>query len=866
MAVDLDQFYPVFADWAMGHGGPGAAADYFLGMGLISEPEAEKLVARFEEHVGAVMQGGPVIKPKHEDSWYQGALDTDPCWGAFRRALAAKGRESQIPTLNDASDTIVRLTPNPSGEPRSGRGLVVGHIQSGKTTNFTAVAAKLADRDYRMVIVLAGIHNSLRQQTQERLIKDLTAEIPGRWFPITGVDGDFDLINLKKNSSGPAKQDAVAYLSAQGKTSLLVVKKNATVLRKLHRWLDKPSARQALQNARVLVVDDEADQASVETATINPLIRQILRLCPRGTYIGYTATPFANVFIDPKDSDDLYPRDFIYPLPQPENYFGAEVLFGRDVPDLDKDDEEGLDVIRIVPDETEFLLRPRGKDDLADFYPTMTAELRDAIRWFILATAARRHRGDTGSSSMLIHTSFQTVVHERYQPLITRELERLQASLAANDPELIAELRSFWNHETSRVPADRFDLVRSTFDEIELLLTDVVADCQIIIDNSRSDARLQYADDETYTVIAIGGNTLSRGITLEGLVSSVFLRPTNTYDTLLQMGRWFGFRIRYEDLPRIWMTDGLRRAFRHLALVEHEMRQDMAVYELQGITPMEAAVRIRTHPALRVTAKMGAAAPSRISYAGARLQTRFYRRWDQSWLEKNWAAAETLVTDALRYGKLEELPKSGFLIRDVKVGEVCNFLSAYGIVPDQADMNTEQLLTYIEHQNLEDDPQLLRWNVAVIGGDGGSIEFACRTVPPSIRAPYKDGGEVADIKTLMSKADLVVDVQGLSRTEARAMSEAVLKERRIEDPDLRGKGLLVLYPLDRVGEPQTEKSAEVRESMNAASNPLGLALVFPKTSHTDSERDAVQTTHVSVDLTECAEEIDTDPDMYGTEA
>jgi hypothetical protein len=291
----------------------------------------------------------------------------------------------------------------------------------------------------------------------------------------------------------------------------------------------------------------------------------------------------------------------------------------------------------------------------------------------------------------------------------------------------------------------------------------------------------------------------------------------------------------------------------------------MAVYELQGLTPTEAAVRIRTHPALRVTAKMGAAEPSRVSYAGARLQTRFYRRWDQNWLETNWAAGEGLVVDALQYREAESLPKGGFLLRNVKVSDICKFLASYDIVSDQADMNTDQLLRYIEHQNSEDDPQLLRWNVAVIGGDGDDIKFAGRTVSPSIRAPYKDGGEVADIKTLMSKADLVVDVHGLSREEARAKTEAELKERRIEDPDLRGRGLLVLYPLDRVGEPQSEKSAEVRESMEAASNPLGLGLVFPKTSYTDSERDAVQTTHVAVDLAECPEEIDTDADMYGTE-
>ncbi|EME65472.1 hypothetical protein G352_10812 [Rhodococcus ruber BKS 20-38] len=865
MAVDLEKFYDAFALWAMGHGGPSTAADYYLSVGVIDEDDAEWLIKRFEERVQKVMSGGPVIKPKHEESWYPGALETDQCWGAFRERLIENGREDQIPALNEASDTIVRLTPDPSGEPRSARGLVVGHIQSGKTTNFTAVAAKLADRNYRMVIVLAGIHNSLRQQTQDRLIKDLTVKIPGRWHPITDVDGDFDLTRLGHEKQGPAKHDAVGYLTSHDKTSLLVVKKNAIVLRKLHQWLSKPTAKPALQTAQVLVIDDEADQASVETNTINPLIRKILRLFPRGTYIGYTATPFANVFIDPADSDDLYPRDFIYPLPQPGEYFGPEMLFGRDVPDLDEDDEQGLDMIRIIPDEDEFLLRPRGKADLDDFYPVVTEELRAAIYWFIMATATRWCRGDKGDSSMLIHTSFQTSVHEKFEPVIQAELKNLSESLTVNDPALLDSLRKQWTDETSRVDAARFALTSLTFDEIAPSLLAVVGDCRIIIDNSKSEERLQYREDESNTIIAIGGNTLSRGITLEGLVSSIFLRPTNTYDTLLQMGRWFGFRVGYEDLPRIWMTDDLRRAFRHLALVEHEMRQDMAVYELQGITPMDAAVRIRTHPALRVTAKMGAARPARISYSGARLQTRFYRRWDREWLENNWQASERLIGAAMRHNQSEPLSNGGVLFRNVKVNDVRTFLEDYDIVPDQADMSADQLLQYIEHQNSEDDPKLVRWNVAIIGGKGEEVELSGITVSSSVRAPYKDGGELADIKTLMSKVDLVVDVEDLLSAKAREMSEAELKQIRIEEPGLRDKGLLVLYPLDREGKPHSDRSAEVREKMEAVLNPIGLAVVFPKTSYSDSERDAVQMTHVAVDLAEYPEEVDTDAEVYGTE-
>lgn len=195
-----------------------------MSLGIIDDPVAEELLKAFQKNVEHVQEGGPVIKPRHEKSWYPGALDTDPCWSGFRRKLAEKGRSGQIPQLNDASDTIVSLTPDPSGDPRSGRGLVVGFIQSGKTTNFTAVAAKLADRGYKMIIVLAGIHNALRAQTQERLIQDLTENDPTRWHKITDVDGDFDLINASasvgsKRTTG-TKHDAAPYLTASGKITV----------------------------------------------------------------------------------------------------------------------------------------------------------------------------------------------------------------------------------------------------------------------------------------------------------------------------------------------------------------------------------------------------------------------------------------------------------------------------------------------------------------------------------------------------------------------------------------------------------------------------------------------------------------------
>lgn len=866
MARDLEKLYGVFANWAMNQGGTEAAAATFIQGGMADEDTVAQLVARFNTNVGKVMTGGPVIKPKHEASWYQGALDSDPCWGQFQKRLVVKGLDTLVPSLNTSTDTIVRLTPDPSGEARPARGLVVGFIQSGKTTNFTAVAAKLADRSYKMVIVLAGIHNALRQQTQQRLMDDLVGGTPGRWFPITGVESDFDLTKISDSAiSGPARHDAVAYLTTPGKTSLLVVKKNAVILRKLKKWLEKPTAQNALKTAQVLVIDDEADQASVESGTINPLIRDLLGLMPRSTYIGYTATPFANVFIDPTDASDLYPRDFIYPLPTPKGYFGPEMLFGRDVPGLDNENIDGYDMIRTIPDEDEFKLRPTSKKDVDGFVPVMTAELRAAIRWFVVATAARRNRGDQGDSSMLIHTSFQTQVHEAYRPVIAAELGALKEAVAdrTSHVQVVDELRTQWADETARVPASDWQREPLPFEQVLATMSSVIDDTRVIVDNYRSEDRLHYEAGVPNTVIAIGGNTLSRGITLSGLVSSVFIRPTNTYDTLLQMGRWFGFRIGYEELPRIWMTKSLRHAFRHLALVEHEMRQDMEVYELQGIDPMQAAVKIRTHPTLRVTAKMGAATPQRISYAGARLQTRFFLRYDEDWLRTNWNAADRLLSQVQRRVNPVDLANGGKLFKGVSVSSVRAFLEDFQILPDQSDMDTDMITKYIDQQNALDEPQLTKWNVALMSGTGNKCSIGGNDLKSLIRAPYKDGGAVADIKTLMSKEDLVIDLEDISTAEARKMSEAQLKLKRIEREETHSRGLLVLYPIDPNGKPSSESSRKVREEMGAVHGLVGLALVFPKTTYSESERDTVQSTHISVDLPEDPEVINTDDEMHG---
>ncbi|MEU7950877.1 Z1 domain-containing protein [Micromonospora chalcea] len=836
--------YTVFADWARRNGVEAAVLSFSESL---PEDLVEKFRGQFEADKAKVQAGGPPIITAGSDDWYSGPGESDRYWLALRERFEAEGWPAErTSSVDHSSSTVVAHTPRPDRTKWDAKGLVVGYVQSGKTTNFTAVVAKLADVQYRLVIVLSGIHNGLRRQTQVRLDQYLKDLNPDRWVTLTEESRDF----VKPS------HDASAALSPE-KTVLAVVKKNAAVLTKLIRWFDTPNGRKALESAPVLIIDDEADQASVATGRINPLIRRLLSLMPKCTYVGYTATPFANVFVDPAQ-DDLYPKSFILNLPRPDGYFGPEKIFGRDAVEWEAGDEQGppdgYDMVRLVDEEDVPLLRPGSRESADGFVPTMIDELVKAVHWFWLSTAARRARGDDGHSTMLIHTSVKIAVHESYQAPLEAIRRRARAGLLSGRPEVLDHWRNLWDEESQRVPAEDFGRKQNSFDEVLPHLADVVASTRVVLDNYRSQDRLDYSEPSV-VAIAVGGNTLSRGLTLEGLVVSFFVRGATAYDTLLQMGRWFGYRTGFEDLPRIWMTPSLAAAFRHLATVEHEMRDDIDRYQRENLTPTQVAVRIRTHPALRITAKMGAAQPAFISYAGRRLQTRYFRHRDADWLDGNLQAAESFVQEAALHGRLDEDVRGARLIRDVPVSIVKTFLSRYQVHEDSPDLDPVLMVKYIDQQLTSDRPSLAAWSVAVVIGEGLAAKLGGLNARYSVRSRLNDGqSERADIKTLMSKQDRALDL-GLTLAQARAKSESDLVKLRNNDPVCRDRGLIVLYLIDPRSEPVnphqgTQEALPLRTALGAVGPVVGLGITFPGDVRTKS----IQASHVAVDLTDVESE------------
>ncbi|MFD7886004.1 Z1 domain-containing protein [Streptomyces bauhiniae] len=758
----------------------------------------------------------------NRDTWYTGPQERDKCWPAIVDLLRKDGwpEEPAIRSLDESSTRVVSLLNHPKENSFSTRGLVVGYVQSGKTTNFTSVMAKAADRGYKLFIVLAGIHNGLRRQTQARLAQQLVEPNPSLWSQLTMVEKDFT------PQANPA-----SYFGKSNKTHVLcVVKKNATVLRKLARWLEEAS--DYLQDCPALIIDDEADQATVATKSINPLILDIMSNLPRSAYVGYTASPFANLLIDPS-AKDLYPRDFVVNLPKPTGHFGTEVLFGRYA--LDGEDPEqvddGYDMIRSVPLDDVARVRPESRAEIEGFEPEITDTLRRSIEYFWLVTAARRvRRRGNPHSTMLIHTSVNTAVHNSFKRPLERLLGRTAESL--DDMALRSRLRELWDEETARVPAEELGEKKVEFDELEPELPGVLRNCRIIMDNSSSEDRLDY-ENGPVVAIAVGGNTLSRGLTLEGLSVSYFVRAVSAYDTLLQMGRWFGFRNGYADLPRIWMTDELAEWFRHLATVETEMRRDIDTYMTEAENPLTFAVRLRTHPALRVTAaaKMRDAVTAASSYGGKRVQTHYFRT-DAEWLRRNIKAARDLVAAATHNAvRIEERQsESRYVFRDVPHDVVTDFLSAYKF-HEKSPENDADLITGYIRKRVKAADSLRRWNVAIVGNPAGeSFSLTDRvSVGLSTRARLAVTTTdpcFADIKTLMSRRDAAVDLDG---DTARLTEQQIMDLRHVLLPDT---GLLVLYPIDKTSTPSPTK--KLRAPLNAEEHVMGVGLVFPEPRHEDS--------------------------------
>lgn len=828
--------------------------------------------ARFEEEVAQPIRRANILSgaggPK---AWFQ---SWDPSGGYYWRRLRTYlldrvGRSSsEVESLDDSTDTILSHLedPRPSGPANfQTRGLVLGYVQSGKTANFSALTAKAADLGYKLVIVLSGIDNGLRQQTQRRLDRELGLSgnqgvgepEPGmRWIPLTTSDlaGDF-------------RPGTVGHNVLQGNEHVLaVVKKNATVLRRLVQWMDQGVP----PGLPVLVIDDEADQASINTggnrpprdegeppedeidpSVINSLIRSLLRSFRRVAYVSYTATPFANVLINHEAIDrevweDLYPKDFIVNLPRLPGYVGAERLFGRTgLPGDEGGEIEGADVVRLVSEVDRASVVP-GSGQVEAFQPQMCESLRNAFLDFVLAIAARTQRtGVDHPASMLIHTHHRTLIQNRMGELAREHVSVLRQQWRYDRDTIQPILRNRWNTEFRPVIAS-IDVSRDVpFETIEPHIDHLFRDpIRVIVLNSSSPDVLDYEAEPNLKAVLIGGNRLSRGLTIEGLLVSYYVRNVGAFDTLLQMGRWFGYRESYVDLTRLWTTSDLSELFSDVALAEEELRREAERYERENLTPTDFGLKIRAHPVMLVTAenKMGAARRISQSYSGRLLQTTTFRLEDREWLGRNLEATRTFL-HAL--GAPASVERGRTIWTGVNWRSVDRFLSEYSVDPRSSFMDMASIRQYIAEQVRQDE--LVNWTVAVVGQETRTVDtedlsiVGHRSVNTISRTRLRDRPHSVGVLTNPATVnnppgsgdeEIGLSDEQLLRARANAtngrfgdLGSALRSERD------RTEGLLLIYPLSKQSRPRqnsTQRLPLFENPERDGCTVVGIGLVFPQ--------------------------------------
>lgn len=789
------------------------------------ESALERAVQRFRDFQSGQterLRRVSLRKQSGEAGWYGGPLSEDVHWPALKTFIeVTRGWGSDTVAAIDTSSTdVVSLLGNPGAAQMTVKGLVVGYVQSGKTANMTAVIAKAADRRYRLIIVLAGMTNALRRQTQERLQADLVSRNVHCWDLATDADRDF---RQPANKRFPKLDPSVCRVA--------VIKKNVSPMTELIKTLKE--SQMHLTQWPVLIIDDECDQASVNSSSreydvsrINQLIREIIGLVPRVTYVGYTATPFANVLIDPGTPEDLYPSDFIKALPRPAGYFGADTLFGRDDAEAEGGEGDGLAMIEHVSDDDVAVLQPARAADRESFEPEMAPSLRRAVLYYLLVSAVRHIRGQGDQHCcMLVHTSVYTAMHEKVAGLITELLEEIRRAVREPSSGLVTEASEVWAMKCRKVSASRFGHVDPDVGDILSALGEIIGSVDVPVENAVSDSRLNFSGSPRRSIV-VGGSVLSRGLTIEGLTVSYFLRSSSQYDTLLQMGRWFGYRHGYEDLPRIWMTPGMESAFSDLAAVEREIREDIAVYGERELTPLQFGVRIRKIPGMQITARsrMRSARDCDISYSGEHAQTFRFAHRDSGWLEQNWRAGAELVDGA---GSCETVASDPW--RRVWTGVpyrfVRAFLNAYRIHRSHLFGPAERLVEYIDSENGQRD-ELQTWNVGIIGTAEGSLSRLdlghLGRVPTVRRSRLSSYPDDANIKALMSVQDILADVPHAGERPRSWEDCKALREARIGRVPL-----ILLYPIEARSEPKSGGQDAVRVALDAAGDVLGMGIVFP---------------------------------------
>lgn len=868
-----------------------SAAAAIVGGSLDTERLADELAAHFDVFVS----GATVLVDDADRLPWLDQLDRSGWrfWPRCEKLMLSSLPKPVVEQIDEDTNRILDLLQNPT---REGawyvRGLVVGNVQSGKTSNYAALACKAADAGYRLIIVLAGMHESLRMQTQmrmEEMFLGFRTDAISR--ALTGVGlidpGPRAVAATSRSLRGDFNKAISKQLMVPldlGPPLLLVVKKNAKTLDNLRKWLQRDDGGEApaamIRGVPALIIDDESDNASVDTigqtfgpdnkpdpnfepTAINSLIRRIIRLFEKKAYVGYTATPFANIFIHhaaetEKAESDLFPRDFIVNLHPPSNYFGPTQAFG-----LEGSDENTGTAARLVrliderPTDAEQLetwLPRRHKQDHVpqlDWEDGIPASLRRALLSFILACATRRLRGQVGEhNSMLVHVTRFTRVQDEVYNQINEALVRLRRRLRYETDKagsLREEFAELWaaDFAPTTIRMRELGFIDAgnvpSWPDIEPILAEIVSGIRVKEINGQAQDVLDYESHRStgIDVIAVGGDKLSRGLTLEGLTVSYFTRQSDMYDTLLQMGRWFGYRPGYLDLCRLYTTKVLNEAFEHITIATDELRREFDYMQSVNFRPIDFGLRVRGHALLAPTSAGKRRHTRDIvvsdTYAGKVSEAKSFSL-DPGVLQGNLQALGELVSDLRSRGGPESPSyvdaaggsrsyEGALLWRQIDADRVCDFLSYYETEPTARLANSRLWINFIRNQHRRSG-ELALWDIALLGGNEGEpYRVGGLDLRPRLR---KRDEEVAQgsgyrIRRLLTNRDAGIDLAPTAWDAARAY-----------DPQNRLNG-------ERRREPTSQANCWARKSFSV---PPLLAIYLPQPD--DYDRDLAPVVGVAI--------------------
>lgn len=842
---------------------------------IVDKQRAEE--ERLERLIDA--KGATVIHGSNEQNLIQVSIDEDSVWQSYRKLLLKdKGfSEDTVKVMEDANTKILRQLSRDTRESGAIKGLVIGNVQSGKTANMAALMAMAADAGWNMFVVLSGIMENLRVQTLGRLVQDLNSR--GSNISWEAIDNPLPMDEYGKRLVDKKFKEGsnIRYLA--------VCLKNATRLKNLIGWFNSDKSNRG--NIRMLIIDDEADQASINTSTrertkINQLILSLVNnRDAKGenavsnfqavNYIGYTATPYANVLNETPGKESLYPANFIATLSVSDEYFGPQQIFGYESDDEDSTSFSGLNIVRPIHNDEIAAVESIQKGNEIKIPDSLT----EAIYWFICGVAYMRYSKYKKPVSMLVHTSRLTSAHIQMENAIRRFFS------SKSKENIIAECKRIWEHETKAFSKEDFMNQYPTyanisgindypdFNELAPYIKELVAAgltrleinsdnnqriyntgihlCVDNSDNQGESSRLLYPESrempcDAPAFLVIGGNTLSRGLTLEGLVSTYFLRPARCADTLMQMGRWFGYRKGYELIPRIWLSLKVRDQFCFMAEMDQKLRDEIKFMGEIGQSPSECGPKIMTSPSTQFLAivakgKMQNAVGATYDFAGHTMETGVFTNNTRMQTDNLNLLSVFIASLGVPETDVAENPyaENNKVWKNIPFDTVKGFLNGYKYSERLKGFNDLQvLMNWLEQvtgQGLLDN-----WNVILAGkqhddmtherqvAEGISVNKINRT------RRYEDrGDDIINIGVLRSFKDFLSDIS-VQRDDALTLAAMRGGKSNMTDLNTLREKLnlfktpqIVIYVIDKDSKPDRP----TRYALDANEDIVGFSINIP---------------------------------------